>query len=558
MLTRLSVQNYAIIRQLSTDFTPNLNVITGETGAGKSIILGALGLILGERADSTAVGQQDGKCVVEGSFAVTAHKETIQEFFQQEELDYADEVILRREITPQGKSRAFINDTPVNLAQMARLSALLADLHQQFDTLELNKADFQMEVIDALAGNRQLLQQYREVFAELSDTNKRLADLEASKLAAEKELDYHQFQYNELEEAGFKENELEQLDEELKLLSNAEEITRTLGLASQVFTEGEHPVVASMKNIMNELQRFEKVHASLPPLVERLQSSYIEIQDIAAELENLSAKISTDEARLQWVNERMALGYRMLKKHGVSTTAELLEIKDELEKKLQSILNVDEEINSLKNRLAALEKEARAKASTLSQRRSQTIPPFEKQVNDMLHQVGMPAARLKVSLQPAPALHHSGSDQLEFLFNANMRSSAGAAGFSPVRKVASGGELSRLMLCIKSLVASSMDMPTLIFDEIDTGISGEAARQVGIILKQLATNRQIIAITHQPQLAGKADAHFFVYKQVEGDVINTGIRQLNDEERIVAIAKMLSGEKPTTAALENARELIMN
>lgn len=552
MLSRLSIKNYAIISALDIDFSKNLNIITGETGAGKSIILGALGLILGQRADGNVLLNKEQKCIVEGVFAHENWSERILAFLQENELDQLEELVVRREIAVNGKSRAFVNDTPVNLSQLNQLSSLLVDLHQQFDTLELGDADFQREVLDALAGNFEKLKDYRESYRQAQQLRRRLDELKEQKTQFNKEFDYHQFQFSELEDAGFKENELEELEGELKLQTNAEGIKSALTRTNFELAESETPVVRQLKSLLNGLQQYSELHHELPSLAERLQSVYIELQDIAGEADRIGHSISADAAAIEKMNERLSTGYKLLKKHGVADTAGLLEIKNALETKLQAVLNIDEEITVAEKEYELLLATASAQAQKLSANRIKQIKPLETQVNQMLAQVGMPNARLKVDSKPVE-LNITGADAIEFLFDGNK-----SGQFLPLRRVASGGELSRLMLCIKSLVAKSMNLPTLIFDEIDTGISGEAAKQVGVIMKDLSRSRQVLCITHQPQIAGKADAHYMVYKAVKGDTITTGIKILNRDERIVAIAKMLSGEKPTAAALENAREMVMN
>lgn len=552
MLSRLSIQNYAIIEKLNVDFSSRLNIITGETGAGKSIIVGALGLILGQRAESNVLLNREKKCIVEGCFKGDASEEQVISFLKENELDVHDELVVRREISPNGKSRAFINDTPVNLAQLNQLSSLLVDLHQQFDTLELGESDFQREVLDALAGNFDLLKKYRITFDAAQTARKNLEQLKEQKTQFNKEFDYHQFQFNELEEANFRGNELEDLDQELKMQTNAEGIKNALNKTYHELEESDEPIIRQLKSMINGLQQYNEMQQDIPNLVQRLQSVYIELQDIADETDRINNHVSSDPATIERINERLSLGYRLLKKHGVKSTNELLEIKMQLNEKLQAVLNIDDAIANAENDFAQLVSKAEEQAAKISEARRKQLKPLETQVNRMLVQVGMPNARLKVEMQKMN-LSSTGFDQIEFLFDANKSNQ-----FQPLRKVASGGELSRLMLCIKSLVAKSMDLPTLIFDEIDTGISGEAAKQVGIIMRELAEARQVICITHQPQIAGKADAHFLVYKAVKNDAVTTGVRLLDKDERIVAIAKMLSGEKPTAAAMENAREMVMN
>lgn len=551
MLRTLSIQNYAIIDELEIDFSSRLNIITGETGAGKSIILGALGLILGQRADSGVLVSKDKKCIVEGVF-VAGSKKAIKQYLEENEFDLQEEVVVRREIAANGKSRAFINDTPVTLSQLNELSSLLVDLHQQFDTLEIGESGFQREVLDALAGNQEILLSYQNIYYQWQDTKKQWDALKEQQLQFNKEADYQQFQYNELEEAAFKENELEDIDAELKMLSNAEGIKTMLDKVNFELQESESPVVPQLKSLLHQLHSFEAFHPSLPPLAQRLQSVQIELQDIADELDQVSSQVNYDPVKIEQLNDRLSLGYRLQKKHGVGDTNSLIVIMKTLGEKLQAVLHIDEEIAQKEKETTRLFEEAGKLAKKISTARTKEIKPLEDKVNKLLVQVGMPNARIKVEVKPG-GLNEFGADTVEFLFDANK-----SGQFHPLRKVASGGELSRLMLCIKSLVAQSIDLPTMIFDEIDTGISGEAAKQVGIIMKGLALKRQVICITHQPQIAGKADAHYFVYKEKAKDTIKTNIRQLKTEERVTAIAQMLSGEKPTAAALENAREMISN
>jgi DNA repair protein RecN (Recombination protein N) len=553
MLQKLFIQNYAIIDELEIDFSGKLNVITGETGAGKSIIAGALGLILGERADSSVLVNKEKKCFVEGIFEVMSKKE-IKKYLGENELESNDELIIRREIGTNGKSRAFVNDTPVTLSQLNELSSLLVDLHQQFDTLQLGENDFQREVLDALAGHNELVNNYQQDYKNWQLAKKEWEQLKERKQQFEKEFDYNQFQYNELEEEGFKENELEELDAELKLLNNSEGIKGALSKTYQDLKESETPIVQQLKILLNQLQVYSAYHPGLPALIQRIQSSQIELQDIADETDRINGHINCDPQKIEQINERLSAGYKLLKKHGVKTTNELLQIQQQLEEKMQAVLNIDDQLLKKEKEVTGTHKQAFLLAGKISEGRKKQIKPLEEKVNNLLIQVGMPNASLKVEVKDRiERLNFYGTDSIEFLFDANR-----SGEFQPIRKTASGGELSRLMLCIKSLVAQSIDLPTLIFDEIDTGISGEAARQVGIIMKRLAAKRQVVCITHQPQIAGKADAHFFVYKEIVKNAVKTNIRQLTNEERITVIAKMLSGEKPTAAAMENAREMVSN
>lgn len=562
MLTRLSIQNYAIIDELDIEFSSKLNIITGETGAGKSIIVGALNLILGERADSSVLMQsaegKEKKCIVEGTFSLANQKEAI-DFLKQNELDGDEELVLRREIANTGKSRAFINDTPVNLSQLQELSTLLVDLHQQFDTLAIGESDFQRKVLDALAGQNEQVEEFRAQFRHWQALSREVEALKEQQQQLNKEADYNRFQFNELEEAAFKENELEELDAELKMLNNAEGIKSALSKVYYELQESETPLVQQIRSLQQQLNAFASWHPDLNVLLQRMQSAQIELQDIADDVDRISNQVNYDPEKMEQLNERLSTGYKLQKKHGVQSTRELLEVQARLEEKLQAVLSVEEEIQQKEKVLAAANQDLLSKAKKITDARKKQLKPLEDKVNKLLAQVGMPNAILKVELKAA-GLNQYGADAIEFLFDANKSGS-----FQPVRKVASGGELSRLMLCIKSLVAQSIDLPTMIFDEIDTGISGEAAKQVGIILKGLAAKRQVLCITHQPQIAGKADAHYFVYKEIVKptspsgrDKVKTNIRQLTTEERITAIAKMLSGEKPTAAAMENAREMVMN
>ncbi len=550
MLNQLRIQNYAIIDEIDINFSPKLNVITGETGAGKSILMGALSLILGERADTSVLMNRDKKCFVEGVFS-TEQKKEINTFLKENDLDTADEeLVIRREISSNGKSRAFVNDTPVNLDQLRSLSSLLVDLHQQFDTLSLSEADFQRQVLDAMAGHAALLQEYQTLYRQWQSVKKALGALQEQKAQFDKESGYNQFLFDELNEANFSEDELEKLDAELRLLSNAEGIKTGLSKVYYDLKESEQPVVQQLKSSVNQLQPFSSYHDGLPPVLQRLQSAQIELQDIASELMHIMDHIQFDPQRMEEINERLSTGYKLLKKHGLHTTAGLLNLQQELQSRLRAVLDIDDRIAATEKEMSRLQQEAKQKAALISANRQAQVPVLETKVNQLLRQVGMPNARLKPQVRQAE-LGAYGMDEIEFLFDANKSNR-----FEPVRKVASGGELSRLMLCIKSLVAQSMDLPTLIFDEIDSGISGEAAKQVGIILKELSKKRQVICITHQPQIAGKADAHYFVYKEARKDTIKTSIRLLTQQERVVTIAQMLSGEKPTAAAMENAKEMM--
>jgi len=549
MLKTLHIQNYAIIEEIEVNFSPGLNILTGETGAGKSILMGALSLVLGDRADTSVLLNPDKKCFVEAVFDIRNH-EDIGKKLEELELDQEDELIIRREIGANGKTRAFVNDSPVNLETLRSISYSIVDLHRQFDLLELGEESFQRKVIDGLAGNASLLEKYREIYREHEQLKKTLQELVDTKNQAEKELDYHRFLFEEIDSAGFRENEIEDAETEMKLLESSEGIRAALEYAEMSLDHSDQALLQQLKSVYNQLHHYEEVFPGLKELNDRIQSVHIELKDIAMEISRLSGNIESDPRRLEMLQERVSEGYKLFKKHGVGTTAELLQIKASLEEKLDSVLNMDDKIKETETAVKEAWSKLSESAEFLSKSRKKVVKTFQEQVTGLLGRVGMPNARFKVAVtEEEPGLF--GKDKIEFLFDGN-RSDR----FEPVKKVASGGELSRLMLCIKSLVAKSVDLPTMIFDEIDTGISGEAARQVGIIMKELAASRQIIAITHQPQIAGKADAHYFVYKQSNGKSIHTGIRLLNEEESILAIARMISGEQPTQAALEHAREMV--
>lgn len=549
MLQRLSIRNYAIIESVEIEFSGKLNIITGETGAGKSILVGALGLILGERADSSVLFSSNQKCIVEGVFSIS-DTDTAYQFLRENDLDAYNEIVIRREIAPNGKSRAFVNDTPVTLSQLKQFTSLLVNLHQQFDTLELGNSSFQMEVIDALAKNQPILKKYEEAFSAYCETHKRLVLIREEQSLAAKEADYQKFLLNELEEGNWKENELEDLETELKTLANAENVKATLEKASYELNEGDTPILQQLKGLGNQLHSLADFHPGMPELITRLESLQIELRDIAGELEAMARNVRYDEERIQLVNDRLSLGYKLLKKHGLQTTNELLEIQGNLAEQLGNIINRDTEISRLEKEENTQLKQVQELAGTLSANRHKQIQPLEKKMTQLLSQVGMPNARLQIAIQTTE-LNTTGHDNIEFLFDANKSNR-----FEPLRKIASGGELSRLMLCLKYLVAQSIRLPTLIFDEIDSGISGEAARQVGIIMQELGTAHQIISITHQPQIAAKANTHFFVYKKEQDNKITTRIKSLSVEERVDTIAQMLSGEKPSVSAIANAREMI--
>ena len=549
MLSKLEIHNYILIDQLSIDLSNQLSVITGETGAGKSIIMGALGLILGDRADSTVCRDASKKCFIEGTFLLN-NKQTYQAFFTEHELDLTDEVIIRREINAQGKSRAFINDTPINLNELKQLTSQLVDLHQQFDTLTLGDTDFQRTVIDALAGVQKDLAHYQSVFHLWKDHQKQLAELISRRDEFEKTESYKKHLLEELAALQLKENELENLEQELKFLENAVSIKAQIDQSIQVLESADNPIVQQLKQIANNLDSIVKWQPEFAELLDRLKAAQIELADVANELSSWQDKIDFDDKKMVLIQDRLSEGYSLQKKHKVQSTNELISIQQQLELDLTAVLSLDEEINQLAKQVKADEKQVVELATSLTQKRNKETAPFTKNVNQLLHQVGMPNAKIKVTIDEV-AYNAYGKDKIDFLFDANNTQK-----FEPIKKVASGGELSRLMLCIKSLVAKSIDLPTMIFDEIDTGISGEPAKQVGLLLQGLGQARQVLCITHQPQIAAKGHAHLFVYKEQKGTSTNTFLRALSANERVQHIALMIGGDPPSKSALENAKELL--
>ena len=549
MLTQLDIQNYILIDELKIHLSNQLSVITGETGAGKSIIMGALGLILGDRADSTVCRNPAKKCVIEGVFTL-ANKNNYTAFFEANDLDLADELIIRREINAQGKSRAFINDTPINLNELRALTSQLVDLHQQFDTLSLGDMEFQRTVLDALANVHKELENYQSTFHDWKAATKHLSELIEQKENFDQTVAYKSHLLEELTALGLHENELEQLEIDLKFMENAADIKAQLTQSIFTLDESDQPIVQQIKQIANNLESIAKFQNDFDPLLARLKAAQIELADITSELQTWQDKMDFDASKISTMQERLSQGYHLQKKHKVQSTAALLEIQQALSKDLEAVLHIDEAIETYAKKVAAAEKDLTTRAANLSELRKKQAAPLAKQVNHLLHQVGMPNAQLKVQLDTVP-FNQFGIDKIDFLFDANNTQK-----FEPIKKVASGGELSRLMLCIKSLVGKSIDLPTMIFDEIDSGISGEPAKQVGLLLQELGQARQVLCITHQPQIAAKGQAHLYVYKEQEGKTTHTHVRSLEAAERVTHIARMIGGDPPSKAALEHANELL--
>lgn len=551
MLQKLYIRNYAIIDELSLEFDREMNVITGETGAGKSIILGALALILGERADTSVLINREEKSIVEALF-LTEHNRTVQQLLLEADLDVEQHTIIRREISPGGKSRAFINDTPVTLTVLNKLSAALVDLHRQFDLRAMEQEDFLYEVVDAVADTRKMRNQYQQSFHQYRQTQHAYQKLEAEQLQWQKEADYKQFLFEELEQANLSPGEIELATIHLKQLEHAEQILNTLHTVHDVLEGSEQPVNHELKRALQQLQTIASVFPEADALTQRLESSLLELRDIAEEALLLQEKTEMNPEQLQRTQERLDMAYRLLKKHGVNTTEELLLLQQQLQAELMQQSNAGKALQELQEQITALEKELVELAADLSKQRGAALPYFETQINNLLQPIGMPNAVLKITLSLSADLHKMGRDHIQFLLDANK-----SGQFLPVQKAASGGELSRIMLCIKALTAKALELPTLIFDEIDTGISGEAAHQVSILLQDLGHYHQVVCITHLPQVAGRGNKHFFVYKaESDSGKIITRIRVLGTEERVSAIAEMIGGAQPSQAAIENARELV--
>ena len=551
MLHQLNIHNYALIDNLEINFDEGLNIITGETGAGKSIILGALSLILGQRAESKYFFNQQKKCVIEGIFKISDFH--LKAFFEENDLDYEPETYLRREISADGKSRAFVNDTPVNLATLKLLGEQLIDIHSQQATREINDPAFQLLVVDGVARHQPLLTEYQANYRTYKKATTRLQQLIADSDKAKADLDYYQFQFDELEKANLDADEQQEQEQELYALNNAEEIKRNLTGALYLLQDADTAVTLQVKEANQQLAALEKFNPEIIELHQRLNSALIEIKDIAAEIEQLEQRTQTNESRAEEINIRLSLIYSLQKKHRVSSNAELLALQEDLSGKIQQALFGDEEIEALQQQIKLQKHDLEELAVQLSANRVKALPDIETQVMDTLTEMGMGNAQLKIehTLTPNNELTKNGTDQIRFLFTANK-----GHNLAEMSKVASGGELSRLMLSIKSIIARYTALPTIIFDEIDTGVSGEVANKVGIIMERLAKNLQVITITHLPQMASKGNSHYFVYKNNETATTYTQIRQLTNDERVVEIAKMLSGDKPGESALQNARELL--
>lgn len=550
MLRSLYIQNYALIEKLDINFDSGFSVITGETGAGKSIILGAIGLLLGQRADVKSIRTGASKCVIEARFDISAYG--MQPFFEENELEYEEECILRREVYASGKSRAFINDTPASLAQMKELGELLIDVHSQHQNLLLNKEGFQLNVLDILSHNEEVLAAYQSVYKEWKQA---LYDLEKIIARAEQDKadeDYIRFQLEQLEEARLSEGEQEELEQEADTLSHAEEIKAGLYRAGQILYSDEGGLLSGLKDCLNTMIGLQNVFPVAGELAERLESTYIELKDISQEISGKEEEVEFNPARLEEVNERLNLIYTLQQKHRVSTIGELLALENEYAMKLSAITSSEEDIEKLKASCDVLYNKVKKQAAVLTKARTAAAREVEKQMASRLVPLGMPNVRFQVEMGTRKEPGMYGIDTVNFLFSANKNGT-----LQNISSVASGGEIARVMLSVKAMIAGAVKLPTIVFDEIDTGVSGEIADRMADIMQEMGeSNRQVISITHLPQIAARGRAHYKVYKQDNEKETNSHIRRLTDNERVEEIAHMLSGATLTEAALNNARALL--
>lgn len=549
MLTKLTVSNYALIQKLSVEFTSGLNMVTGETGAGKSIILGALGLILGNRADVSLLKNEDEKCVVEGVFEIQNYN--LNYFFEENDLDYDTVTVLRREIAPSGKSRAFINDTPVNLKVMQELGLNLIDIHSQHQNLELGNRQYQLSVIDTISGAFKILEEYKRQFSEVVNLKNELAVLVEKSKTAGSDLDYYRFQFNQLEEAKLNINEQEKLEIEQEKLIHSEEIKTAFQEISAILDNEQFSVIQNIKDAQRVFDKIQKFIPEVPGLSLRMQSVALELKDLREETDRLADKTEHNPARIEFVNNRLNLIYSLEQKHRVSTVSELVELKNTFEEKINLAVGYGNEISSVENKLKTNLQELEKTAEILTGARKKVFPLVEKMVVDVLRKLGIDKAEFIIVHETLPECIKTGKDSVSFLFSANADTQP-----TEISKIASGGEISRLMLAIKNLLLNSKSLPTIIFDEIDTGISGEVAIKMGHIMKAFSASTQIINITHLPQIAAKGDTHFLVYKYDDDGKTYTSIRRLNEDERIDELAKMVGGNAVTDSTLKTAKELI--
>jgi DNA repair protein RecN (Recombination protein N) len=548
MLKHLTIKNYALIKHLVMEPSAHLNVITGETGAGKSIMLGAIGLLMGNRADTKVLWNEEDKCVIEGLFNIRNYK--LKSVFKSEDLDYDDQTVIRREISPGGKSRAFINDTPVTLEVMRKIGSLLMDIHSQHETLQLGNQSFQLQLMDAYAENQTLREQYTEGWSVYLKARQAYETLSGKAETLREEADFTKFQLEELSSANLEDNEQEKLESELKIMEHAEEIKTRFNAVLNLLNGSELAVRNSLADIRTQLQAVSTYSQTYQTLYARAESLRLEFEDLADEVEREEGKIEFDAERSELIKERLSTLYRLLKKHRMNDVRELLTLQASLKEKSDLTENLDEELLHAKKSLDAAYATVNDLAMRLSETRKKAFEPLKKQLIRLLKELGIPDASLMIDMQTMPP-GATGSDKIELLFSANK----GIAP-KPLAMVASGGEFSRLMFCIKYVMAEKSAMPTLVLDEIDNGVSGEIAMKLGALMKTMSANHQLITISHLPQIAAKGDAHYFVYKDNSADKTISNIKKLASEERVEEIAKMIGGSKPSRVALENAQELL--
>ena len=549
MITSLSIKNFALIDNLQVHFNQGLSIITGETGAGKSILLGGLSLVLGKRADLSSIKDTDKKCVIEAVFDVTNYN--LKPFFETNELDYESQTIIRREILPSGKSRAFVNDSPVNLSSLQLLGEKLIDIHSQHETLQLVDDSFQFEVIDALANNQDILKTYGLQHKKYKGLQKELDAFLTFKVEAIKEYDYNSFLLKELIEANLVDGELELLEEELETLNNIEEIRESLLEATQVMNEEERGVLSLLNHLRTNFKKISSFSNKFHSISERIESSFIELDDVFSEIENHQEQLDADPERLEKVSSKLMVLNNLLKKHLVASVSELIAIKERLSIKVAETENLDENIQKKEKELKAETDALNNLAKQLRNNRLIAIPKLSKQLEDILGNLGMPNAKFKISLAISDIFLQNGKDALSFLFTANK-----GGQFNELKKAASGGELSRIMLAIKSILSKYKQLPTIMFDEIDSGVSGEITNKMGLIMLEMSQYMQVFAITHIPQIAAKGHTHFKVYKEDIGQVTHSNLKELNYEERLVELAQMLGGTEISSSALAHAKQLL--
>lgn len=549
MLSSLFIENYALIEKLNIEFSKGFSVITGETGAGKSIILGALSLILGQRADTKVLKTANRKCVIEGKFDISLYD--LKNFFESNDLDYEDHTILRREITVSGKSRAFINDTPVNLSTMREIGERLVNVHSQHATITLNDSNFQLALVDSYIGHDDLIKSYQFNYKKFISLTSDLSTLIEIENKSKSDEDYLQFQFDELEKANLITEEQLELEKELEILNHSEEIKNTIYESNQVLSETENNLVDKLSEILQKLSKIAGYHDEIQQITDRFKENVIDIKDLSQDLARLESTIELDANSISNITERLDLIYHLQQKHRVQTIADLLAIKDDFNSQLQSLTSLEENIKDLKKQIQNIQKDLSQQANIISKSRNKIRSKIESDITNSLKQLGMPEARFEIDNQINTELSKDGFDKIKFIFNANR-----GGQLQEISKIASGGELSRLMLCLKALVSEKNLLPTIIFDEIDNGVSGEIADKVGQILRRMSDSMQVIAITHLPQIAGKGMSHFKVYKETLNETTESRIIAINQEDRIFEIAKMISGSEVSDVAIENAKILL--